>query len=91
MFIVVAYDIVSDKRRNEVANVLKDYGTRINFSVFECEINKESLSELKSKIAGIISRKKDSIVFYEICKSCNDKKEYMGVKKSEDIELVINL
>ena len=43
--VVVAYDIVSDKRRNKMVKFLEQYGKRINYSVFECLVLK---SQLKS-------------------------------------------
>ena len=33
MHYTVAYDITDDKRRNRVAKILKDFGTRIQYSV----------------------------------------------------------
>ena len=36
MFILVTYDIKDDKKRNKVCNILKDYGNRVQYSVFEC-------------------------------------------------------
>jgi len=56
MFLVVAYDIVSDKRRNRLVKLLKDYaGERVNFSVFECRIKKKRYARLKTKINEIIN------------------------------------
>jgi CRISPR-associated endonuclease Cas2 len=46
LFVVVAYDIASDKRRNQVVNLLKNSGGyRVNFSVFELQIEKKSFSK----------------------------------------------
>ena len=38
MQFVVAYDIRQDRRRNKVMNTLKDFGLRVQYSVFECEL-----------------------------------------------------
>ena len=35
-FIVVVYDISNDKRRVKLHNLLKDYGTPVQYSVLEC-------------------------------------------------------
>ena len=35
MHYTVAYDITDDKRRNKVAKILKDFGKRVQYSVFE--------------------------------------------------------
>ena len=43
MHYTVAYDITDDKRRNRVAKILKDFGTRIQYSVFECDTDRRAL------------------------------------------------
>jgi CRISPR-associated endonuclease Cas2 len=49
LFIVIAYDIVSDKRRKNVVKMLKDYGgQRMNYSVFECRMEKTKLFNRRS-------------------------------------------
>jgi CRISPR-associated protein Cas2 len=32
---VVCYDVVDDRRRNRIFKLLKDYGRRVQYSVFE--------------------------------------------------------
>ena len=46
MFIIVCYDIASDKRRNKVAKKLKDFGERVQRSVFECILEDEKIKQL---------------------------------------------
>ncbi len=60
MFVVVAYDISSDEKRNKCMNILKDYGNRVNFSVFECTVDAQKLKEIKEKINKLIDNKTDS-------------------------------
>ena len=36
IFCVVAYDIQDDRSRIQISKILEKYGTRINYSVFEC-------------------------------------------------------
>jgi CRISPR-associated protein Cas2 len=91
MFLVIAYDIVSDRRRNKLVKLLKDYGQRVNYSVFECELEKQSLPGLKKKVSEIINMKKDSILYYELCNACKEKRVSIGIKKFEKIEHIINV
>ncbi len=46
MVVVVAYDIVDDARREDVASLLSGHGPRVQLSVFECEVR--SPAELQS-------------------------------------------
>ena len=72
MFFLVAYDIDDDKRRKKVASILEGYGIRVNFSVFEVELNKTQLKELMRELKSV-SKRRDNIRFYHICKNCVEK------------------
>ena len=43
MKFVIAYDIQNDKNRKKLSDILEGIGYRVNFSVFECEINETKL------------------------------------------------
>lgn len=67
MFLIVSYDISDNKNRTKLAEVLKDYGTRVQFSVFECVISSEQFRELKEKADCYVTGDEDSIRYYQIC------------------------
>lgn len=79
-FYVISYDIVCNKKRNRVANVLKDYGIRIQKSVFECMLDAKALKELLGKIGEIIDKKTDSVLVYMQCAACVGKNRFLGTK-----------
>lgn len=78
MFIVVSYDIVDDKRRNKVHRALKDFGSPVQYSVFECLVSAAAFQRLKKRLAPLIAMKEDSIRFYVLCESCQEKIEIIG-------------
>ncbi len=78
MFIVVAYDIIDDKRRNRVAKTMEDYGTRVQYSVFECVLEEEYLTEMVDTLKKHIDHKEDSIRFYILCKGCITSVKMLG-------------
>ncbi|MGH4020621.1 MAG: CRISPR-associated endonuclease Cas2 [Pseudonocardiaceae bacterium] len=49
--VVVAYDIVDDRRREDVASLLSGHGPRVQLSVFECEVG--SIDELRALRAAL--------------------------------------
>jgi len=61
--ILVCYDISSDKRRNKVAKACESYGTRIQFSVFECPLDELRLQQLKGILEEVINRAEDQVLF----------------------------
>ena len=38
---LVSYDIESDRLRKKISDTLENYGIRIQYSVFECEISEQ--------------------------------------------------
>ena len=82
MMIVVSYDIAEDRRRGKVLNELKNHGTRVQESVFECELNNRRFLRLKVMLKKIVLEKEDSIRYYIICRQCLSRIEYLGKSKS---------
>lgn len=42
MLVVVSYDVREDRRRTRLAHTLKDFGERVQLSVFECRLGSGS-------------------------------------------------
>jgi CRISPR-associated protein Cas2 len=79
MYLVVSYDIHDDKRRNRIHKVLKNFGERIQFSVFECDLTKEQLLRMQHALKRIIEEEdQDSVRFYHLCDSCQRKIDRIG-------------
>ena len=52
-FFVIVYDISSDKRRVKLHNKLEDYGSPIQYSVFECLLTPKEYEKLKAEVKKI--------------------------------------
>lgn len=78
MFVVVTYDITDDRRRLQVSDELQNFGARVNFSVFECYVEPESLSELKKRLVEKIEPSEDNVRYYILCDACLKKVEVQG-------------
>jgi len=63
---LIAYDVVDDIRRTRVAKKLQTYGDRIQFSVFWITISQAKFLRLKTALAELIDRKKDSILLCDL-------------------------
>jgi len=86
-FVLVAYDIKDDKRRLKVANELKNYGERVQYSVFECLPDAKRNVEMRQKIAALIDDAEDSVRFYDLCAKCIGQVEIFGIGEvTEDEE-----
>jgi CRISPR-associated protein Cas2 len=72
MYLLITYDITSDKKRRKVDKFLSEVGIRVNKSVFECEVKKVYFEELKEKLKRYMD-KSDSIRIYRLDKSVLEK------------------
>ncbi len=70
MFTVVAYDISDDRRRLRTANVLLDYGFRVQKSVFEARLTDAQLEALLSRLRGTVDLDEDAVRLYRLCAAC---------------------
>ncbi|RLB01151.1 MAG: CRISPR-associated endonuclease Cas2 [Deltaproteobacteria bacterium] len=78
MFLVISYDIKDDNRRDRVCNELKNYGEHVQYSVFECTLDRAQIKELQTKLGRLIHKRQDSIRYYFLCKGCVEKAEIQG-------------
>jgi CRISPR-associated protein Cas2 len=74
-FIVVAYDIPDDKRRTRLHNVLKDFGTPVQYSLFECLLTPKQIERLDKRVRRVIHVTQDAVRYYRLCAECRTKIE----------------
>lgn len=77
-FILVAYDISDDRRRTRLHQKLKDFGTPVQYSVFECLLDKEGLNRMKKVVRKVIHIRQDHVRIYRLCLTCRQKTEVFG-------------
>jgi CRISPR-associated protein Cas2 len=63
---LVSYDIANAKRLRRVARTLESYGTRLQFSVFECPLDDLRLAQAKAALAEIINVDYDQVLFVSL-------------------------
>lgn len=78
LHIVVAYDIIDDRRRNRLARFMMGYLDRVQKSVFEGEIEEKRLQPMKEGIENIIDQAEDSVRVYDLCARCVPAVEIIG-------------
>lgn len=91
MFVVVSYDVPDDRRRLKVAKTLENYGARVQFSVFECQLEQNHVAELEAALAKAIQPKHDSVRIYRLCANCEGTVRILGrgeVTKDMDFYVV---
>lgn len=63
---LVAYDIVNDRRRTQVADLLGSCGDRIQYSVFILDIRPARLIRLRQQMIEKIELEQDSILICDL-------------------------
>lgn len=61
-----------------MSKLLKNFGQRVQRSVFECDITAAQLGRVRAGIADCIDAGEDSIRFYSFCSSCRGRVEVSG-------------
>lgn len=79
---IISYDITSNKIRNKVACELENYGRRVQYSVFECELTEARYQKLYANLLVLCNEtEKDSIRIYSLCEKCEKKIVTIGIQK----------
>lgn len=78
MLYVVSYDIPDDRRRTRVHSALTGYGTWVQYSVFECFLDKKKRMRLEARLHKEIHHGEDTIRIYGLCGACYPKVVILG-------------
>lgn len=89
-FVVVVYDVSNTKRRTKLHNRLKDFGTPVQYSVFECLLDTAQMQAMKKAVRRIIKVRLDSVRYYPLCADCLKKVEVTtGPEVLHETDLII--
>ena len=96
MYILITYDVDTistsgQKRLRRVARICKDYGQRVQNSVFECEMTEAQYVKLKDVLTAVMDKQLDSIGFYHLYKNENRRIETVGRETSYNFNNAIIL
>lgn len=79
---IVSYDVSSDRLRNKIVKVLLNYGQRVQYSVFECEIPRKSFEQMYQKLAVLMAASEEgNIRLYHLCGKCEEEVREIGIQK----------
>jgi CRISPR-associated protein Cas2 len=90
MVILVTYDITNNKNRGKIHKILRDYGYPVQKSVFELMLNFNRVEALKGELAPLVRGRRDSVRFYQVCETCQDRVRVLGLGErflNESVEI----
>jgi len=88
---IVSYDISSNRRRTRFAKALGNFGSRVQYSVFECLIGAKQVETICQIANRLIDRETDSVRIYRLCPRCAETVAIIGwgeVTAEEDVRIV---
>lgn len=90
MMVLVTYDVKTTdsggaRRLRRVAKACRDFGQRVQYSVFEIEVDPAQWALLKARLEGIITPEQDSLRYYFLGANWRRRVEHVGAKPATDL------
>jgi CRISPR-associated protein Cas2 len=91
MMILVSYDVstmtaAGEKRLRKIAKACRDLGQRVQYSVFEVEVEPAQWVALRQRLCDLIDPNVDSLRFYHLGAKWQGKVEHVGAKQAIDFK-----
>lgn len=89
MLVLVTYDVNTEtpagrRRLRRIARACLDFGQRVQFSVFECEIDPAQWTRLRARLLSEFDESNDSLRFYMLGANWKRRVEHHGAKPATD-------
>ncbi len=91
MLMLVTYDVNTEdtagrRRLRRVARACLDWGQRVQYSVFECEVDPAQWVALRARLVAEIDPATDSLRFYGLGADGARRVEHVGAKPKMDLD-----
>lgn len=91
MLVLITYDVETSspggaKRLRRVAKACRNWGQRVQYSVFECEVDPAQWTALRARLMAEIDPEKDSLRFYFLGASGRRRVEHVGAKPALNLD-----
>ena len=91
MMVLVSYDVSTEdaggpRRLRRVARACLDFGQRVQYSVFEIDVDPGQWALLKARLEGEIDPRRDSLRYYYLGSNWRRRVEHVGAKPSRDLD-----
>nr|WP_297457567.1 CRISPR-associated endonuclease Cas2 [uncultured Halomonas sp.] len=90
MMVLVSYDVSTSsdggpRRLRRVAKTCRDFGQRVQYSVFEIEVEPDQWALLRQRLCDLIDEEVDSLRFYFLGRQWQRRVEHVGAKPALDM------
>lgn len=63
---VISYDIADDKRWRQVFRIMKAHGEWLQYSVFQCRLDRQRMVQVQSELNEAIHHREDHILILDL-------------------------
>lgn len=90
MLVLICYDVGTTdadgpRRLRRLAQACKDYGMRVQYSVFECRLEPAQWVYLRRRLLREFNAEYDSLLFYFLSEDAVARTEHHGTKQPLDV------
>ena len=91
VLVLVSYDVQTTdaagrRRLRRIARACQDFGQRVQFSVFECEVTPAAWTGLRQRLLQEMDETRDSLRFYFLGSEGKRRIEHVGAKLPLDLD-----
>jgi CRISPR-associated protein Cas2 len=90
MLVLVTYDVCvssagGQRRLRRVAKACQDFGQRVQYSVFEIEVDPAQWTALRARLESVVDLEQDSLRYYFLGANWQRRVEHVGAKPADDL------
>lgn len=89
--LILTYDITNNKLRSQFSKFIKQYGEKIQYSVYRIQNSNRVLQNVKKEIVYKYKKRfkpTDSVYIFHICKTCSPKTLKFGQCVYEEKDII---
>ncbi len=94
MLVLITYDVKTEtkegrRRLRRLAKACLDFGQRVQYSVFECDVDPAQWTALRARLLSEYSETEDSLRFYYLGQNWKRRIEHCGAKPATDFDGIL--
>ncbi|MDP2739605.1 MAG: CRISPR-associated endonuclease Cas2 [Pseudorhodobacter sp.] len=94
MLVLITYDVKTEtpggrRRLRRISQACLDCGQRVQYSVFECDLDPAQWTALRARLLSEYDESEDSLRFYFLGKNWKRRIEHCGAKPATDFDDVL--
>lgn len=78
---LIAYDIADPRRLRRVCKIMEEFGDRIQYSVFICDLSRAELVHARARVESTMNLAEDSVLIIDIGEPDRTNITFVGVRR----------